>query len=390
MTTMGFDYESRIKKVKQFIDRKNLDYVIVTNLQNLYWLTGTAQYGSLLLKAEDDPKLFVRRNFFRAKKESIVNDIVELKKTSQITDHIINCSPNIEHPKIGMELDSLPTSYYQYYKKLLNQAEILNVEMKLRKLRMIKDQKEIEIHKKAGEVAQKTQEKLAGILKPGLREHEIAAEVMKEAIKNKSVHFSNVNNAFGRNWFILTSGDGLWTPSSFPILSGNGFSPAIPYGYSDRKFQDGDMVVCDFAIIYEGYHADHARTFHAGTVPEKFKENYLILKDTFLGVIEDYLRAGNPVNIIYKKMKTLLEKENLDKYFQGDGYYYQGLGHGIGLELDEPPYFLPNNDTILKENMVVSLEPKIIIPHWGAINLEDNFVIKRGKPQQLTNTEYLF
>ena len=89
-------------------------------------------------------------------------------------------------------------------------------------------------------------------------------------------------------------------------------------------------------------------------------------------------------------MKERLDKEGLGKYFQGDGYYYQGLGHGVGLELDEPPFILPNNETILKENMVISLEPKIIIPEWGAIDLEDNFIIKKGKPEQITKTAYLF
>ena len=90
-------------------------------------------------------------------------------------------------------------------------------------------------------------------------------------------------------------------------------------------------------------------------------------------------------------MKARLEQEKLGKYFQGDGYYYQGLGHGIGLELDEPPFIVPKGTIKLEENMVISMEPKLIVPGWGAIDLEDNFIIKKGnKPERITKTTYLF
>jgi Xaa-Pro aminopeptidase len=188
----------------------------------------------------------------------------------------------------------------------------------------------------------------------------------------------------------LASGKNLSTPSYFPILSGGGLSEAIPYGYSDRTIRKGDIVMCDYAVNYKGYHADHARTFYVDKLPKKFKERYLILKNAYEEIKSKYLRAGIKTDTIFKKMKALLEKENLGKFFQGNGYYYQGLGHGIGLELDEPPGIVLNKGMELRENMVIALEPKIIIPEWGAIDLEDDFIIKDGKPEQITNTTYLF
>ena len=177
--------------------------------------------------------------------------------------------------------------------------------------------------------------------------------------------------------------------------SGSQFDPNIVQvfiNYSDRIIEKGDIIMCDYGLQYKCYHTDHARTYCIDPIPEKFKERYLILKQAYLEVVEDYLRDGNPVSLLYNKMKELIEKQDkkLGKYFQGDGFYYQGLGHGLGLELDEPPYILPNKSEELKENMVIALEPKLIIPNWGAIDFEDDFIVKKGKPEKITNTEYLY
>lgn len=389
MPEVLFDYESRMKKVRSLIEENKLDYVLITNLQNLYWLSGTAQYGMLLVHKTNEPVLYIRRNIFRAQKESVLENVIELKKTSQILENIKNQGISMDNLKIGMELDSLPASYMLNYQNLLKGAQISNIEMKLRELRMVKDKKELDIHRLAGKMAQKNQEAIPNMLKPGIKEHEIAAEVMYTSMKNGSMHFSIVNGML-KNWFIVASGKNLWIPSSFPILAGDGHSNAVPMCYSDRAIRKGDIVMCDYAQITQGYHADHARTYYVETPPDKLKERYLILKNAYLETVEEYLRDGNPINIIYNRMKEILDKVGLGKFFQGDGYYYQGLGHGVGLELDEPPFLVPNNETILKENMVISLEPKIIIPEWGAIDLEDNFIVKKGKPEQITNTPYLF
>ena len=389
MSKEEFDFRLRLKKVVSLIERNNLDYIIITNLQNLFWISGTAQYGVLLIHKENDPVIFIRRNFFRAREESVIDNLIELEKTSQILDYIKGNNEKLENLRIGMELDSLPTSYFLNYKKLFKEARILNIEIELRKLRMIKDQKELSILRDAGKVAQKAQEAIPRVLKPGIKEHEIAAEVMHESMRNKSMHFSIVNS-YLENWFIVASGKNLWTPSSFPVLSGDGHSNAVPMCYSDRVIIEGDIVMCDYAILYKGYHADHARTYYLEPAPKDFKKRYILLKQAYEEVVEEYLREGTPVNLIYNKMKEILEKENLGKYFQGNGQYYQGLGHGIGLELDEPPYITATNDLKLKEKMVVSLEPKIIIPEWGAIDLEDNYIVKKSKPERITNTPYLF
>lgn len=384
-----FDFPSRIKAVQKLMDKKNIDVLFLTNLSNIYWLTGTAQYGNLIVFPDKDPALFIRRNFFRAKSETNLKNLFELKSTKILVEYLSKEVELNDKTNIATEFTTLPVSYYNYFNKLLNFRIITDIGEDMRNLRMIKDSNEISIHREAAKIAQKTQEIIPNFLKPGVSENEIAGEMVRIAKRNGAEHFSVYNSWFAQNWFIVASGENQWIPSSFPILAGRGNSAAIPFGMSDKKLKSGDTLVADYAMCYKGYHSDHARTYLVDQVPKDFKERAEHLFEAYrLGISE--LRPRKRVSEVFDAMKNYLVSKGLGKYFEGDGYYYQGLGHGIGLELDEPPFFLSNNDTTLHENMVISLEPKIIIPNWGAVNFEDNFVIKNGPPEILTKTPYIF
>ena len=238
---------------------------------------------------------------------------------------------------------------------------------------MVKDDYEIARHEAAGKIAQETQLAAREACIPGNTECDVAAAMVGVARKNGAEHFCMYYaRTFFTNWFIVASGnpnDGanLWTPSSFPIMSGAGTDPATPFGTSERVLESGDMVVTDYGLIYKGYHADHCRSHLVDVTPDLYKERYESLFHAYMCGL-DFLRAGNSAEQVFLAMKEELKKDGLDKFFCGDGKHYQSTGHGIGLELDEPPFFLPGDNTLLEENMVVSLEPKIIIPGWGAIN----------------------
>ena len=107
MVKSEFNHQMRIDKVRAFVEENNLDYILFTNIQNIYWLTGTGQYGVLLFDRINEPILFIRRNIFRAKEESNLEEIIELKKTSQIKDHLKNEKKTINNLKIVMELYSI-------------------------------------------------------------------------------------------------------------------------------------------------------------------------------------------------------------------------------------------------------------------------------------------
>ncbi|MFX0101619.1 MAG: M24 family metallopeptidase [Candidatus Hodarchaeota archaeon] len=401
-----FDFKKRLENLQEKLEYTDLSAVVLLNTRNIYWVSGTAQSSQLIIPKGKDPILMVKRNIDLARQHSWfpgewIKPLRSTKETIQVTlDNIAGIGN-----KVGMELGGLPTSLYFKFQQGFGDSIILeNVSNHMRELRIVKDRGEIEKVKNAAKVAEKTQDVVYEMtvenFKPGTTERDIAAEMIRVAKKNRSEHYCIYdNNMFTNfnNFFIVTSGEALWTPSTFPIMSGSGYSPAIPYGPSDRVLKEGDMVVCDYAVLVDGYHADHARSYTInGVLPANYKERYLNLKLAYERTL-DIMQDGVPVNELFIKMENELKRLDdpdpslkIEKYFEGNGDFYQGFGHGIGLELDEPPFILKNNDYPLKENMIISLEPKIMIPGWGAINFEDNFLIKKDKkPEILTRTRYL-
>lgn len=336
----------------------------------------------------------MRRNVERAKQECTTCEVRPLVQTTDWADYLKILFGTFDGRSVGIELSMLPTTYYLRYEKMLAGAKILEIGEQFRKLRMVKDPYEIARHKEAGLIVSKTQEAARNACKAGATECEVAGVMIKVARGRGTEHYSSFySRSFFFNWFIVASGqpgDGsdLWTPSTFPVLSGAGTDPAIPYGPGTRVLRPGDMVVADYAVIYKGYHADHCRSYLVDGTPDGYRWRYESLMRAYHCGI-DVLRAGSTAEAVFIAMKQELAKDGLDKNFCGDGIYYQSMGHGIGLELDEPPIFIQGDTAPLEENMVVSLEAKIIIPGWGAINFEDNFVIKKGPPVNLTPTPHL-
>ncbi|MBN2151475.1 MAG: aminopeptidase P family protein, partial [Candidatus Lokiarchaeota archaeon] len=379
---------------------------VLINTRNIYWLSGSAQASHLVINNDQDPVLLVRRNIDLAREHSWFPKewIRPLGSTRDTLDAVLAALPSSQG-KVGMELNGLPASYYLSFTKGFGAGvQVENVSDGLRWLRMVKDAGEIEKATAAAKVAEKTQEVVYEMTMnrfiPGTTERDIAAEMIHVAKKNRSEHYCIYdNNAFTNynNFFIVTSGEALWKPSTFPIMSGAGFSPAIPYGPSDKVLKEGDLLVCDYAVLVDGYHADHARSYVInGTYPKYYKERYRNLKLAYDRAI-DAMAPGLKASELFKVAETELARigdpepgVKIERYFEGNGQYYQGFGHGIGLELDEPPFILKAVDTPLEANMAISLEPKIMVPGWGAINFEDNFKIEAGKkPTRLTNTRYL-
>src|SRR5271157_938438 len=252
-------FQTRLKKVQDWLATTLTDALVLSNLQNIYWLTGTAQYSNFVLPRPEygDPVLFVRRNVERAEAECKTCEIRPLMKTTDWTEFLGAILGSINGKQVGMELSFLPATYYLRYQEALAGASIVEVGEPMRRLRMVKDDFEIARHEAAGKIAEKTQLAAQETCKPGNTECDVAAAMVKIARGNCAEHFCMYYaRAFFNNWFIVASGnpsDGanLWTPSSFPIMSGAGTDPAMPFGASERVLQAGDMVVTDYAMIYK-------------------------------------------------------------------------------------------------------------------------------------------
>ncbi|MHA1275908.1 MAG: M24 family metallopeptidase [Candidatus Helarchaeota archaeon] len=370
---------NRLEKIKSEMQERHIDYIILFNSRNIYYSSGTAQFSILLIPLDSGPKIFIKRNFERGKQETWIKDIARLNSTRDVIEEIK--TRDLGKVRIGIEMNFVRVNQYLKLQKSLN-AEFIDINPLFYQLRMIKDKTEVESIKKAARAVENVQKVCREILRPGITELEVAAEVVREAKKNGS--WTPVTNLYwDANGFVLGSGENLYTPGDYPILSGVGLCKATPRSASNRVLKNGDIFVLDFATNVDGYHADHARTYFIGAPTEKYKKLYRLVHHA-LTYVENQVLVGKEIGQLFKEVKKLTG--DYGDYFQGFNGYRQGLGHGVGLELDEPPGITATNTASFQKGMVLAIEPKLIIPGWGAIDFEDTIYLQEKATEVLTNS----
>jgi len=360
---------------------QDIDCIILFGSRNIYYASNTAQFSICLIPRDAEPVIFIKRNFERGQQETWINNVVRLNSTDDVINEIK--AQGLEGGKIGIEMNLVRVNQYLKLQRDLR-ADFVDINPLFYKLRSIKDKSEIESFKKAAKAAMNVQKACREFLQPGITELDVAAEVSREAKINGSWN-PVASSYWDGNGFVLASGENLYSPGDYPILSGVGLSNATPRSASNRVLKEGDIFVLDFACNVDGYHADHARTYYIGNPPSKYIKLYSLVQKA-LEYIENQALMGKEIGALFKEVKQKLGQ--YQEYFQGFGDYKQGLGHGVGLELDEPPAIVEQNTEKFKEGMVIAFEPKLIIPGWGAIDFEDTVHIKQIKPEVLTPSPF--
>lgn len=225
------------------------------------------------------------------------------------------------------------------------------------KLRIIKEEDEIELLKEACSITDKIFEKVLSHIKVGISENEI----------NAWIHFYSLKYGASKLSFEPVISSGVRT--SFPH--------ARP---TNKKLELGEPIMIDFGIEYKNYQSDMTRTIFIGKPSSKMIEIYNVVKLAQQVGIEN-IKEGNKAKDIHNKVKKVIEDAGYGNYFN------HGLGHGIGIgDGCEYPFLNENSETILCENMVMSCEPGIYIPNIGGVRIEDDILIKGGIGISLNKT----
>jgi Xaa-Pro aminopeptidase/Xaa-Pro dipeptidase len=217
--------------------------------------------------------------------------------------------------------------------------------------RIIKDEKEIQILKKASKIIDEMFQICTKKMKVGQKESELQTILMTYAMEQEMF-------------------DTGYKSTLNPLIIAGGPNGALPHAQvTNRKFKKGDLVVTDLTLRYKGYVSDATRTFALGKISSQANEAYEIVKESQrLG-----LKAVRP-NIDCKDIdfacRKYIDDQNYGKYF------IHSTGHGIGLEVHELPCISYRSNTKLKENMAITVEPGIYIENKFGIRIEDSLIVK--------------
>jgi Xaa-Pro aminopeptidase len=294
---------------------------------------------------------------------------------------------------IGFELDVLPAAtFFTYDEKIFPRQKIIDISMLVRQLRAIKSPWEIGMMRRAAEVSRIVAESVSKLLRPGITDLELSADL--EAIARKAGHAGvvrlrtfNLEMNFGH----ILSGPHAAVPSySDSPTGGPGLSPAFGQGSGNRKIDSGEIVSVDIMISKDGYLNDQTRNYCIGQPPSRLSDAYAFVRSVHER-FRDIARPGGITGELYRDVLGWAEESGWARWFMGHADpKISFVGHGLGIEVDELPFIAEGRTFALREGMTFAFEPKVIIPEEGLAGLENTYLVTSGGIESLnTFTEEL-
>ncbi len=369
---------ARIKALQGKMNEADLDLVLIMDPRDVYYYAGTGQPANLVVPREGDPILQIRRAWDFAVRECYFDQKFLLKGGN--FKNLYHKVESLDYPRrhLGVAMDAIPASLVKKVEESFPSCLLFDASPLILSQRSIKDEQELKMIRAAARCYEKAHEVILNELRPGISELSLSANILA-AVRGEGAD-TIIRN---RRWDASLAPDGIvassktsWQVSGHAMtVTGKGLSAALPWGASGETIEQGDLVVVDLGINYQGYHADVARTYVVGEADQKQQEVFeqvYSLQEAALQSIKSGVLAEDVYWLAYEKAVEM----NVIQYFQGHGEM-QGdyIGHGLGLEIDEPPILQIDNRTRLSSGMVFAIEPKLIIPGWGAVVLEDDVAV---------------
>ena len=347
------DYQNRTDRLREEMCRMGEDARLVHKGENIRYLSGfTGGADGVLLVTEKEQYLLTDGRYTeQAAKEAPDWTLVELK--GDMTETIRGLCGGFK--KVALEAHAVTWQQYLSFKDRLG-VELVPGSEWIEQLRMIKDEEEIACLKGAGKAGDAVFADILSAVRPGMTEMDVASRIVSGLKANGC------------------SGE------SFATIAIAGTKTALPHGQPDETaLKAQDVLLMDYGGFYHGYAGDMTRTVFLGEPSALFRDRYEIVLEAQLAGLHA-VRAGVKCSDVDGEVRKVLEKYGLSQY------YVHATGHGVGLEIHEAPRVGSRSDTVLKENMAVTVEPGIYIPGWGGIRIEDSVIVHADSCEPLTHS----
>lgn len=354
----------RIEKIQSFLSEKKIDALLIKSKTMKRWMSTMTGSGCQVLITKNHGYLILDGRYLTEAKE-VEHDLEIVLHNPHLTGKNYLGTVEVLLKQDGCQ--SLGVEASQMLVKEYRQVESLGVDIHLldqdiTNLRIIKDQEEIEAMRKAVLLTDEIYQKVIEHIKVGMSEHEISA----------LVHYYSI-------------AAGAQQMSFDPIIA-TGERTALPHGRpTNRRVQAHEPIMIDFGIQYHDYQSDMTRMCFIGEPDPRIKEIYdVVLKAQLAGL--KAIQAGALASDVDKAARDVIEAAGYGEYFN------HGLGHGLGVDDgSDGPILNSKSQTILKDNMMMSCEPGVYVPHVGGVRIEDDVVIidGQGVPLNQTTKDYI-
>ncbi|HSC46043.1 MAG TPA: Xaa-Pro peptidase family protein [Candidatus Acidoferrum sp.] len=351
---MPTPYRHRTLQLRHLIREAAIDALLVTSPFDWYYLTGFTGEAGALIVSGNRTTLVTDGRFTVQAKEELSNVAIVLQKDGLYR----TCGELLRkhrQRRVGFDADHLTVAQQAMLKKSAGSSVKLQpVRGLVQGLRAIKDSAELAQMRKAAVLADQVVQGAIKLLKPGVRELEVAAE-----IEYRMRRLGASGPAFES---IVAFGERAALPHARPTA---------------KRLKKGDLVVLDLGAILGKYCSDITRTVFVGKASAKIRTWYSAVLEAQAAAI-DAVGAGRTCGEVDAAARGVLAAYHLDQYF------VHSTGHGLGLEVHEDPRLAKGQKTLLASGNVVTIEPGVYVPGVGGIRIEDDVAVLRRGNEVLT------
>jgi len=359
------NFQARQAKLREHLATTRFDALLISHLPNIRYLCGFTGSAGLLLVEEAGSVFFTDVRYDTQAHEEVEVKTAKVVITRKavlpgLGERLSARRRRARGWTIGIEAEHFTIAE----KKRLTKMRPSGVTLKdapsvVERDRMIKDGDELERLRAAVALGARLFDRALEVLRPGVKEVEVAAEMELAARRGGAEEMS------------------------FPTIIASGPRSALPHGRaSQQAIAPGGFVVCDFGVILSGYCSDQTRTVWVGAglgVPEDARRAYEAVKEAQQAAI-DAVRPGIAVGEVDAAARKVLRKAGLGRYFT------HSTGHGVGLEIHETPRVADGQREILQPGMVITIEPGVYFPGKWGVRIEDMVAVTASGCEVLTPT----
>jgi Xaa-Pro aminopeptidase len=359
------NFLARQKRLREHLATTRYDGLLISHLPNIRYLCGfTGSAGFLLVEQAGSVFLTDVRYDTQAHQEVKAAKVVVARKSVLLALGQL-LSGRRAGWTVGIEAEHMTVTEKKRLVDLLPGGRRLrDATAIVERARLVKDSHELASIRAAVGLGASLFERALEVLRPGVqpgvKEIEVAAEMEYAARRGGA------------------------EAMSFPTIIASGARSALPHARAtEQAIAPGGFVVCDFGVILAGYCSDQTRTVwvgeRSGVVPADARHAYESVREAQHAAIAA-VRPGIPAGEIDAAARSVLRKARLGRYFT------HSTGHGVGLEIHEPPRIATGQEEVLRSGMVITIEPGVYFPgRWG-VRIEDMVVVSENGCEVLTPT----
>lgn len=364
---------NRVKNISNKLASHRIDSLFITSAYNISYLTdlfpsSIEEREYYLFITKNNSYLLAPKMFMMAVKEKTKDFIyIEITADKGLYENILDICKKENINSIGFEKENILYKEHEHLKRVLGKITLIPLEGFVEDERKIKNQEEINRIKKACELTDQTFSHILKKIRVNMSEKELAWEIDNFIEKNGAKIAFQTIVAFGKN-------------------------ASVPHHISNAtKLEKNSFVLLDFGAKFEGYCSDMSRTIYFGSPSEKEILMYNTVLESQQMALEK-LKEWKDKNFDMSHLHLIAES-HIEK--NGFPSFPHSLGHGVGLQVHEPPSISKYSEgEKLSENMVVTIEPAVYDSKLGGVRIEDDVLLNnRGieiltkSPKELTIVE---